>query len=571
MRRCMVWCGARLLCVLFLAGLLAILAPGVSAQEQDPLPESAPPIPEEQEAPVQTPAPAYFGPRVLFVGDSYAQGYLASDDPNEEGSVWIPNSWPYLLSQKMGLFFGEYLMVYRGGAGFDAQGWKTEEEQADPSFRADFEGTLLHYDIYDTQHSVDPERVETIILMGGCNDFDRNGQDIIDGVHRFCDTARAMFPNAKIYLFYSATALPQRQQVVSSVWRGAMDRGLTLHTTGQMTGRYDLYNKDTIHPTAAAQRFIAQWIFDCLQNAETEEQPPAQNGTLELRADAYGTQCCYRGNEPAYDLNGMVQVGQDICVLQNGIVDSSQTGFVWQGGDRCYLLNGIIRGGYSGLVLHSNGEYYYVDHSKLDLGYTGFAMTPEGVWYYCTDGFADRGVTGLRTHSNGLQYYVKDGVLQSDLTGFVEQDGVRYYIVRGQFVSDSSGLVQGSDGLWYVIENGLFVPDYTGFAMTPDCVWHYCTNGVEDRSATGLRTHSNGLQYYFKDGVLQSGQTGLAEQNGRRYYLVDGQFVEDYNGLVQQSDGRWYMVKDGVFDPYFNGDYEDPQGISHSMVNGVSA
>lgn len=174
--------------------------------------------------------------KVVFIGDSYAEGYT----PDGRVTGW-PNVVVNILDLK------NSIINYKGGTGFISG--------------------LQNGSFTDLLNQIPSDGgVTDIIVAGGYNDRYGTRKQILDGIKLFCDTARVKFPNANIKIGMIGWSSIERQQqslkdAIVGYKQGCEENGVTYMERAENSIHNDLYfSSDNIHPNQTGENIIAENI-----------------------------------------------------------------------------------------------------------------------------------------------------------------------------------------------------------------------------------------------------------------------------------------------------------------------
>ena len=223
--------------------------------------------------------------------------------------------------------------------------------------------------------------------------------------------------------------------------------------------------------------------------------------------------------------------------VEDGVVNTSFTGFMSFNGARYYVKNGKVATGTTGLVKHG-GVWYYIVKGKA-VQTTGLVKHNEE-WFYVKNGIVASDVTTL-VKFNGEWFYVAGGKVASMTTALVKFNGEWFYVKNGKVASKTTTLVKYS-GSWYYVQNGTLASDFTGFVPFNNSRY-YVKNGKVASGTTGL-VKDEDAWYYIIKGKLAAGTTKLVKHYGEWFYVKKGTVAFDVTSLVKHCGG-WYYVKNG--------------------------
>lgn len=189
---------------------------------------------------------------VLFIGDSYGEGYTPGDPVTP---------WPTLVANALGLPSGNWVNVSSGGKGFTT---------GSVTFTEMLTGAMLPANL--------SQRCGLIVVGGGYNDKGASYDQIAAGVERFVAAAKQRCPKATIVLAPFGWAIPglatgihasvtwsQLRNMVLYWQQAAVAKGagyIPYVYTAMHNNNY--FSSDYVHPNANGQysiaRFIQNWI-----------------------------------------------------------------------------------------------------------------------------------------------------------------------------------------------------------------------------------------------------------------------------------------------------------------------
>lgn len=175
--------------------------------------------------------------KVVFIGDSYAEGY------SPDGKVI---GWPAVIKTNKNL--DDSIIKYKGGTGFSVA-----------ITAGTFAGLISELD--------SDEKVTDVIVAGGWNDSFANEQDIKQGIAEFCNISRRKFPNATIYIGMigwdlSSERQPYLNATIESYKAGCFENNVTYmeYAQNSLHGRSDYFSSDGFHPNQQGDNEIAKNI-----------------------------------------------------------------------------------------------------------------------------------------------------------------------------------------------------------------------------------------------------------------------------------------------------------------------
>ena len=191
--------------------------------------------------------------RMVFVGDSYAAGYAPST-----GDV-PANGWSQVIKSTLGLSDSDCYAIYRGGAGFSS-------ERPGGGYAA-----MLTEAADDITNK---SEIDYVVCGGGHNDISSGDANIRSGIRAFYQTARALFPNAKI--MYGMIAWDRNgttQNQINALLRKYIEYGQAeapemayMNGVENILYRVSSYlDTDGIHPSPAGNKALAAGIMNAMQ------------------------------------------------------------------------------------------------------------------------------------------------------------------------------------------------------------------------------------------------------------------------------------------------------------------
>lgn len=175
--------------------------------------------------------------KVVFIGDSYAEGY--TPDGNVKG-------WPAVIKANKNL--SGSVIKYKGGTGF------SNDLPA---------GSFAHL-ISDLDSD---NEVTEVIVAGGWNDSYASTQSIKLGITEFCNVSRKKFPNASIKVgMIGWTPSPERHSylnaTIAAYKAGCSENNVTYMQEAQnsLHGGDIYFSSDKVHPNQAGEDEIAKNI-----------------------------------------------------------------------------------------------------------------------------------------------------------------------------------------------------------------------------------------------------------------------------------------------------------------------
>ena len=185
--------------------------------------------------------------RILFIGDSYAEGWTP------DGSV---TAFPSIVKNLMHISDSNFFSVHKGGAKFGAV---AGSEYAFDEVLYSFLSSITH-----------KESITDIVFTGGYNDSSSTDQAIRDGIQRCKNLISTHFtnPSLKIYLFalgYHTNSPSTRFTLWKKYNECYAQSGWAYTKLTQSICYDDWWASDGYHPNAQAQNAIATQIVNILE------------------------------------------------------------------------------------------------------------------------------------------------------------------------------------------------------------------------------------------------------------------------------------------------------------------
>ena len=203
------------------------------------------------------------GGDLLCIGDSYLKG------SNHTGTNF--KSWGDWLAEYMGKTLNtSYFKYYHGGCGFVT----TVDSK---NFLA-----LLN-DAYNDITT--PANVGTIVVMGGVNDIDSN--NIASAIVTFVNTAKTLFPNAKVYYAHGSTFIDSPLGYILNEikqYGNNYSSGIYLGNVSKYMSGYKLYDSDEQHPSADGQKLLGRVMYGAINGSGL---PAVTRNSLQLGSGTY--------------------------------------------------------------------------------------------------------------------------------------------------------------------------------------------------------------------------------------------------------------------------------------------
>ena len=174
--------------------------------------------------------------KVVFIGDSYAEGY--TPDGNVVG-------WPRLVIEKLNL--NTSIIKCKGGTGFS----KSLQN-----------GTFT--DLINQLN--DDSSVTDVIVAGGYNDRYGTRNEILEGIKNFCTVSKNKFPNANIKISMVGWSSKIEQQsslndTIASYKQGCIENNIVYMDKVEDSIHNDIYfSSDQVHPNQSGEFAISENI-----------------------------------------------------------------------------------------------------------------------------------------------------------------------------------------------------------------------------------------------------------------------------------------------------------------------
>ena len=239
--------------------------------------------------------------KIVFIGDSYAEGYTP------DGNV---NGWPVVVKNKLGL--DNTIIKYKGGIGFGA------------GLQA---GTFT-----DLLRQVESDaNVTHVIVCGGYNDRYLTRDAILTGIADFCNTAKSKFPNASIMIGACGWSSEVSQhdslnKAIAAYQTGARDNNVMYLTDveNSLHGHADYFSSDHIHPNALGQNAIADNVIKYIPMYDSNGISKIDDRTYSFVLSSADTNILDYHIYP-YDIR--VKVGNNVKTPLSGKIYIKQTVF----------------------------------------------------------------------------------------------------------------------------------------------------------------------------------------------------------------------------------------------------
>ena len=193
--------------------------------------------------------------RFLCIGDSYAGGYNSDD-----GYSTLANGWAKQMQSRLGIADADFFIYHDGGCGFSNPGgtyrWSDQINQ------------------YASQVT-NPDTITHVIFGGGYNDYNQTDADIRNYMKQAADNARALYPNARIYVAFfgengSSLSIHRNLQTKRADYLNfAGYAGMTYIKPCDMALiRQNQMSGDLIHPNTLGNARIAETMIQGLLGIE---------------------------------------------------------------------------------------------------------------------------------------------------------------------------------------------------------------------------------------------------------------------------------------------------------------
>lgn len=199
--------------------------------------------------------------KTIFIGDSYAVG-----NTRINGVDQIVDGWVEYLKNIMGLSSNQYYKFCEGGIGFADSGQG---------------GHLGFLDLLQSNISsvTEKELVKNVIVCAGYNDANQQFSAIDGAIGNFISYCKTQFPNATIYIGMVGNNSAKnetgrnfrraiREKVIEAYTTCRAYGGVYLNGVENVMKYYPNLSEDTIHPTPAGYRILAQCIFQAWKNGK---------------------------------------------------------------------------------------------------------------------------------------------------------------------------------------------------------------------------------------------------------------------------------------------------------------
>jgi hypothetical protein len=542
-------------------------------------------------------------PYVVFIGDSYAEGY----NP-DLGSNITSSSWPVLAANLLNC--NNYIVKAKGGTGF--------------AYYADGKNFLNL--LQEAAASVsDKNAVNDLVICGGYNDLYYDYSTIKSNVLETIAYAKQNFPNAKIVIGMIGADVGNKEyeekifNVVKKAYAdAASEAGVYYLTNGEyvLQNADNVFSSDSHHPNVKGQLLIAEYVHKILTSYNTSSDSmeityhsnykntdttvsdevskssqgeklaskeifaldfgnatflgwsKLRDGVAEYQSNTTIDPSWLTANYPSVDLyaswlpsvsanyTGMFEKSNGYYYFVNGKLASNYTGLFLDAYTQTntlqqyYVQKGIVYKSLTSLV-YLNNSWHYIENGIWNADYKGLVKY-NGSWFYVQNGIVNGNYTGLVNHSGGW-YYVEKGVWKQNYTNLYKYNGTWYYIKNGAIDWSCSTLAQvNNSGTWYKVTKGKVDWSYTGLAYYGS-KWYYVKSGRVDWSYSGLASYNNGW-FYVSKGVVDWNYSGMVSYNGTWYYVQKGKIDWTVNTLAQvNNSGTWYKVTKGKLDWSYTG------------------
>lgn len=188
--------------------------------------------------------------RIVFVGDSYAQGYSPDGDTNP---------WPVIVADHFGLTAADYTIAAFGATGFAAS-----------------PGGVNFITLLQGSSIADPETVTDVVVAGGFNDHNQNNNDILYGIRDFVGVSKTKYPNARIHIGFVARSRGTDRQALAIkrciYIAGAAKYGCHYMNNAEysLCDYYAHFSSDGFHPNQTGQNAIADAVGICITNGSVD-------------------------------------------------------------------------------------------------------------------------------------------------------------------------------------------------------------------------------------------------------------------------------------------------------------
>lgn len=212
--------------------------------------------------------------KTIFIGDSYAVG-----NTRVSGIDQIVDGWVEYLVNILGLSSSQYYKFCEGGIGFADSGQG---------------GHLGFLDLLQSNISTitDKNIIKNVIVCAGYNDANQQFSAIDGAIFNFISYCKTQFPNAKIYIGMVGNNSAKndtgrnfrrkiRQTVIPAYTTCRAYGAIYLNGVENIMKYYPNMSEDTIHPTPAGYRILAQCIFQALKNGKVTYILPESSVTWE--------------------------------------------------------------------------------------------------------------------------------------------------------------------------------------------------------------------------------------------------------------------------------------------------
>lgn len=155
---------------------------------------------------------------------------------------------------------------------------------------------------------------------------------------------------------------------------------------------------------------------------------------------------------------GFVENGDAYWYVSNGIVDLDFTAVVMDSEVGAYAMvtHGRLASNWTGLATISE-TWTYFNNGVADTSYTGFVDNGGKTWYV-ENGALDLDIDGVRTVGTDT-YYIRYGKVDTNRTGLVLSNGEFLYMVSGVLKKDYTGIVSNAGNQWYIVDGKLSMVD----------------------------------------------------------------------------------------------------------------
>lgn len=197
---------------------------------------------------------------ILFIGDSYSTGEWASGTNTD---------FITLAMQAMG--HTNYVKKARGGAAFIRDG---------NSFL-----DLLNASVSDVENA---DKITHIMVFGGSNET-ASTVDVTSAVATFKQRAKALYPNARIYIGENGWNVDSTYNYMVIVYKyrlAALRNGISFIDGMYMSQHSDAFKEIDGHPNAEGQRMLADFLVSYLTGNKSIFSPLLTSAVITLPSDS---------------------------------------------------------------------------------------------------------------------------------------------------------------------------------------------------------------------------------------------------------------------------------------------